>query len=66
MATADSVALRKRRQVPIEHVTLAGPFAHRRYEPRRAVRARFEHWRIRLLAASYARVPLLCGLRGAL
>jgi hypothetical protein len=62
MASADSVALRKRRQVPVEHVTLVGPFAHRRYEPRHAVRARFEHWRARLLAATYARVPLLHGL----
>lgn len=48
-----------------ETLIMIGPFVHRRYAPRHAVAARFEYWRVRLLAATYARCPLLAGLSGA-
>jgi hypothetical protein len=55
------------RDASVEHVVLAGDRVHSRRSvlPRHAVRARFANWRVRLLAATYSRAPLLCGLSGA-
>jgi hypothetical protein len=51
-----------------EHVTLVGPFAHRK-PPRHAPRDRFQNWRVRIRAAQlakvYAQLSLLAGFGGA-
>jgi hypothetical protein len=55
------------RDASVEHVVLAGDRVHSRRAvlPRHAPRDRFTIWRVRLLATTYSRAPLLCGLSGA-
>jgi hypothetical protein len=51
------------RDTSIEHVVLAGESVlSRRSVLRHATRARFAYWRLRLLASTYLRAPLLRGL----